>query len=199
MPATQRACHSFYTIRDACPADAEALAALHVAVWQQAYRGILPDAYLDGLTPAQRLPLWQSILAEEASGHLTLVLEAGDGSLGGFLSAGPPRDLPRGGRTLYRAEIYAINILPALQGRGQGRRLLLHAADWLGERGLMPFFLWVLADNARARSFYDMLGGQLAARRSVAIGGKRLTELAYHYREPAEIARRAFSATGRRG
>ncbi|MBP7066007.1 MAG: GNAT family N-acetyltransferase [Ferrovibrio sp.] len=190
--------HVHFGIRPARPADTEALANLHVAVWQSAYRGILPDAYLDALTSSQRLPFWQEILHQPEPGRLTLVLQAEDGSLGGFLSAGPPRDLPPGGAALYRSELYAINILPGLHGRGHGRRLLLHAANWMAEQHLTPFYLWLLADNTKARDFYEMLGASLAAKRSVSLAGTRLTELAYHFLDPADIARRALKAAGRR-
>ena len=36
-------------IRRARPEDAEAVARVHVAGWRHAYRGLLPDDYLDGL------------------------------------------------------------------------------------------------------------------------------------------------------
>lgn len=198
MSALAKLKHVHYGIRPARPSDAEPLADLHVTVWQNAYRGILPDPYLDALAPSQRLPFWQEILHQPEPDRLTLVLQAEDGGLGGFLSAGPPRDLPPGGATLYRSELYAINILPGLHGRGYGRRLLLHAADWLAERQLTPFYLWLLADNSKARDFYEMLGASLAAKRSVSLAGTRLTELAYHFLDPADIARRALKAAGRR-
>jgi hypothetical protein len=36
-------------LRRAEPADAMEVARVHVRSWQVAYRGLLPDAYLDGL------------------------------------------------------------------------------------------------------------------------------------------------------
>jgi hypothetical protein len=41
-------------IRTARPADALALAEVHVRSWQAGYRHLLPDAYLDSLRPADR-------------------------------------------------------------------------------------------------------------------------------------------------
>ena len=41
-------------IRRARASDAAAIGALHVAVWRSAYAGLLPDAYLSGLS-ANRL------------------------------------------------------------------------------------------------------------------------------------------------
>ena len=49
-------------IRRAAVADAAAIATVQVRTWQVAYRGQLPQAYLDALTPEQR----ESALAERA-------------------------------------------------------------------------------------------------------------------------------------
>jgi hypothetical protein len=38
--------------------DAAAVAAVHVRSWQDAYRGIFPDAYLDGLSVERRSNVW---------------------------------------------------------------------------------------------------------------------------------------------
>jgi len=43
-------------LRPAQPADAAAVARVHVRSWQVAYRGLLPDEYLDGLQPEDRAP-----------------------------------------------------------------------------------------------------------------------------------------------
>jgi hypothetical protein len=39
-------------VRDADPEDAEQIAIIHVHSWQAAYRGLLPQEYLDRLDPA---------------------------------------------------------------------------------------------------------------------------------------------------
>ncbi len=186
------------SIRQATAKDAPALAALHVAVWQSAYRGIMPDSYLDALSVEQRTQFWTGLLAEPDPDRLVLLLEAENGTLGGFLSAGKPVDLPPGGAAVYRGEVHAMNILPNLQGRGHGRRLLVHAANWLAGRHLTPFFLWVLADNTRARDFYEILGGMPTSRRRITIGGAPLTEMAYQFLYPDQIAKLALKAVARR-
>ena len=43
-----------FLLRDAQPFDADAVARVHVQTWQVAYRGLLPDAYLDALRPEDR-------------------------------------------------------------------------------------------------------------------------------------------------
>ncbi|MEU6929538.1 hypothetical protein AB0A05_10295 [Streptomyces sp. NPDC046374] len=41
-------------IREAAPSDAAAVAAVHIRSWRAAYRGLVPDAYLDSLDVGER-------------------------------------------------------------------------------------------------------------------------------------------------
>ncbi len=51
------------SIRDARPSDAVRLAEIHAFSWQAAYRGLLSEAFLEGLTATTRLDWWKSRLA----------------------------------------------------------------------------------------------------------------------------------------
>ncbi|WP_374632906.1 N-acetyltransferase family protein [Ferrovibrio sp.] len=188
------------TIRPGRPEDAPALGRLHVRVWREAYRGIMADAYLAGLSEAKREAFWHQILSEPHPDRLQVVLASEQpGGIAGFLLAGPPRDLPPGAGATFRGEIYALNIAPEWQGHGHGRRLMVHAANWLAEKRMAPFCLWVLADNTKARDFYELLGGVAIAQRSETIGGARLTNMAYQFNDPASIARLALKGGQMRG
>ena len=46
-------------IRPAIPADARPIAEVHVRTWQEAYRGIVPDAVLDALDVDDRERRWK--------------------------------------------------------------------------------------------------------------------------------------------
>ena len=79
-------------IRAARMEDVPEIAAVHVRSWQAAYRGLLPQAYLDDLDPSQRIGQWKRILSAADWSHGgTLVADAG-GRLSGFVSYGPARD-----------------------------------------------------------------------------------------------------------
>ena len=56
-------------IRAARVADAPQIALVHVRSWQCAYRGLLPQVYLDGLDPVQRVGRWERSLAEATDGR----------------------------------------------------------------------------------------------------------------------------------
>jgi ribosomal protein S18 acetylase RimI-like enzyme len=138
-------------IRPALPADARAIATVHVATWRDAYAGLLPDEVLAGLDVAERADRWRDRLAAPAAGVFVLVLEQ-DGRVGGFVSGGPSRDQFPGG------EVYAIYVDPAGQRRGGGSRLLVAAARHLAQAHFTDASLWVMAGNHPARRFYESQG-----------------------------------------
>ena len=53
----------FVEVRQAIDGDAQAIAEVHVASWQGAYRGLLPDALLDGQSVERRAQWWTQAIA----------------------------------------------------------------------------------------------------------------------------------------
>jgi GNAT superfamily N-acetyltransferase len=140
-------------LRDAAPADALALAEVHVASWKAAYRGLMPDAFLDGLVPADRLDRWRKRFAEP--GTRILVWEEQEW-IAGFCFGGPSRD--KDADPSHCGEINAIYLRPEAWGRGIGRALYEAAIDDFRDRGFEELTLWVLRGNRRARAFYERMG-----------------------------------------
>lgn len=81
-------------IRAARVADASQIAVVHVRSWQGAYRGLLPQAYLDGLDPAERVGRWERSLAEAANddGCNGVLVADASGTLLGFVGYSASRD-----------------------------------------------------------------------------------------------------------
>jgi hypothetical protein len=50
-------------IRQAEPSDAGGIAAVQVAAWQSAYRGLMPDHVLDGLSVQEAEQRWRQRIA----------------------------------------------------------------------------------------------------------------------------------------
>jgi hypothetical protein len=69
--------------------DSSALAAVHVAAFQRAYRGILPDSCLRGFTVERRTELLRRFLATDPEGTYAADL---NGQIVGFLTLGSCRD-----------------------------------------------------------------------------------------------------------
>jgi RimJ/RimL family protein N-acetyltransferase len=141
------------SIRPARAADAQAIAEVHVATWRAAYRGLLPQALLDGLSVQQRASSWRSILL--AANDQTLVaIDGPTEQIIGFVTVGVSRDNDTSDTV---AELRAIYLHPSHWDTGLGRRLHDAGLDLLSE----PFTevsLWVLDSNSRARRFYERLG-----------------------------------------
>lgn len=172
-------------IRAARAADAAQIALVHVRSWQGAYRGLLPQAYLDELDPAQRVGLWERVLAEADAGPGAgragvMVADAG-GKLLGFASFSPSRDDDADRDRV--GEITAIYLLPDAWVKGIGRRLMGAAIGCLVQAGFSEATLWVLDANARARRFYEA-GGWFAdgAETLDASRGFPITEVRYRRR-----------------
>ena len=170
-------------LRPAVFGDAAALGAMHVRSWQESYRGIVADGYLDRMSVPRRAVRWRQILRTPRPGALTLVLEDTEG-IAGFGSVGPQREDDRAAD----AEIYALYVLRRRQGEGWGRRLMgalaRHAATW----GAASLDLWVLAGNRRAVAFYLALGGQPGAERRFRIARRPVLERAYAWPDLASLS-----------
>lgn len=139
-------------VREAEIGDAPAIGYVHVRSWQEAYRGQVPDTYLDRLSIGQRIDVWRDMLATGSDETNWVVMLHGE--VVGFAGAGPSRDADADLRT---GELFAIYLLAGHWGAGAGSALLDRAVGWLRER-FDEATLWVLATNARATHFYEMHG-----------------------------------------
>lgn len=147
------------TIRREEPEDAEAIAGVHIRSWQAGYAGIMPDEVLGRLNVrawAQRRRDFGT--ADPEHPFATLVAEE-DGVITGLATFGPYRNnQDRGDLDPRYGEIIAIYVDPDRWGTGTGRTLLTAAREGLAGRGWTEYRLWVLAENARARRFYERAG-----------------------------------------
>jgi ribosomal protein S18 acetylase RimI-like enzyme len=168
-------------IRPAVVQDAAGIAEVHVRSWQAAYRGLMPQDYLDGLDPADRLPRWQLQLSDPGTvGHEVLVAES-DRGICGFSSYGPTRDEDQDASRV--GEIRALYLAPGTFGTGVGRLLMAASVERLDRAGYAFVTLWVLDSNARARRFYEIAGFRAdGAAMADDRAGFRLEEVRYRRR-----------------
>jgi len=141
-------------IRTAKPEDARPIAEVHVASWRHAYRGLLPDDYLEKLSVDEREAQRLAWFAHPEPGSGVLVAEEA-GRIVGFASFGPSRDEDAPERT---GEVPAIYIDPSVLRTGVGRGLFEAATLALRDAGFARATLWVLEANALARRFYEKAG-----------------------------------------
>lgn len=166
-----------WIVRNATPEDAPAIAHVHVNSWRTTYAGIVPDAFLAGLSYEQRESYWQDIIDHHLSKQGLFVAQQAEDVVG-FVICGAEREH----HPVYTGEIYAIYLLKQAQGQGLGSALARAAARWLQANGHNAMLVWVLEQNPACR-FYEALGGQTVSRKMLTIGGAELAEIAYGWRD----------------
>lgn len=142
------------------------LLVVRISSWREAYRGILPQAYLDGLRRMNRFEIPPGTWLVE-SDHI----------VAGYLAT----DLESTRRVKPRVEIRELYVHPNYWRAGLGRALVERAAHELAVRGAEEIFLWVLEANARARAFYEAIGFERVPgeRKLVPTGGERFPIVLY--------------------
>jgi GNAT superfamily N-acetyltransferase len=164
-------------LRPATSADLNEIAALHAASWRIAYRGLLPDTFLDQQLESDRLEFWNARFASVALDRRLVLNAVRDGALVGFVCV--LLDL----EPQWGARLDNLHVAPQLKGTGIGYELFKAAREWVAS--VQPgtaMHLWCLEENQTARRFYDRQGGVVveSAVRDVAMGLKR-PELRYFW------------------
>lgn len=163
-----------WELRRAAGADAAAVAAMHVRAWQTAYRGIVPDPFLDSLDVAARAGRYSFDRTGPGDPETWIAVDGED--VVGMVSISPSRDedLPGLG------EVRALYVAPDRWRSGAGSALLATSERLLADAGYTEAVLWVLEDNARGRGFYEAAGWDPDGRTKTAgIGGRELVEVRY--------------------
>ena len=165
------------SVRVARQEDAPAVAAVHVRSWQAAYRGLLPDDYLDSLRPEDRVAHY-TFDSPDANLPVTVVALEG-GAVCGFVTTGPSRDADVAGM----GEVLALYVAPEAWGTGVGARLVTEGRAHLSHMGFTEAVLWVLVGNDRAQRFYRTDGWQPDdGRRSEELWGVVVDEVRFRRR-----------------
>jgi L-amino acid N-acyltransferase YncA len=152
-------------IRRAEPEDARAIVEVKVASWKVAYRGLIPDRFLDSMSADSRqINRWRERL-EEGIGQMWVCEESG-GIIGFvYLGASQDEDAEQG----EVGEVYAMYLHPAEWRKGRGTELMAQAIEALQQEGYGEATLWVLHNNERGKRFYEAMGFE-------ADGGEKVVE-----------------------
>lgn len=149
--------------------DLLAVSNIYEQSWKYAYRGIIPDAYLDSIPSGQ----WANGL--NVSGRHSLLLFDNDKLLGtSSYCKARMEDMDGFG------EIVSIYLLPEAMHKGYGKKLMQAVIKELEIMGFQKIYLWVLEDNICARRFYERFGFTHSGRiHTDTFAGKELKEVQY--------------------
>ena len=165
-------------IRRAGLEDLPGVARVLVDTWRATYRGVVPEAFLEGLSYEGQAERWAQRLKTPTWPGRLFVAESESGEVVGFAAFGPDR---ASGFPGYTAELWAIYVLPNWQRKGLGRALFHEGARLLQAEGYGRMLVWVLKENPKGRGFYEHLGGVLLGEREIELGGAKLWEVAYGF------------------
>jgi GNAT superfamily N-acetyltransferase len=170
------------TVRLAIPTDAPVIAQVRVSAWRTTYRGMIPDAYLDGMTVEDSAALWGKVLAAAPNTTSTFVAEV-DGRVVGFASGMMKPEANLG----FDSELTAVNDVREAQGTGVGKRLVAAVAGAQRAHGATGMIVWVIAGNKVARAFYERLRGELVVEQPFTWDGMDLVEAGYGWHNISEL------------
>jgi GNAT superfamily N-acetyltransferase len=172
------------TIRTAASADANDIALLHAISWQNTYRGILRDEFLNGPVILDRRELWQARFVGIPPTNQMILVEESAGSIQGFACAYLDAD-PEWGTLLDN-----LHVAPSVKGKGLGRGLIADVARRVAEHRLCPrLHLWAYEQNSGARRFYERLGGEITACvAEEAPDGSLLNAIRYGWSDLSQLA-----------
>lgn len=164
-------------IRPAIPADAGAIATLHLVSYRAAYQGLLPAGVLSSLSAGDRRRRWQASLNDPRRRTLVAWDDDAAPALIGFAEVGPSRDDDAGAAT---GELMTLHVTQSRWRRGVGRALHGEAVATLAAHGFQTATLWVLAGNKKARAFYEAMGwNHDGTARDHAVRGIQVAEVRY--------------------
>ncbi|MHA7247547.1 GNAT family N-acetyltransferase [Arthrobacter tecti] len=132
-------------IRSAAVTDACGIARVHVRSWQEAYAHLASVDELAALDVGQRAKRWVDIINDDRTKIWTARVES---EIVGWIAVGDGRD-DDGPRP---TEVEGIYVVAEHYGTGVGQHLLNAGI------GTAPAYLWMAADNPRARAFYERNG-----------------------------------------
>jgi ribosomal protein S18 acetylase RimI-like enzyme len=124
-------------IRLASNSDCAGLARVQVDSYRTAYRGLLPDAYLDQFTYEEETQDWMNLLSKVDHDVVYVAVDDADHILGYALG----RSLADSG---FDCELLALHVLKDHQRQGIGTALVSVMASHYADTGCASLMLWTL-------------------------------------------------------
>lgn len=176
---------SLFRIRAARQNDFEGIAKVRVDTWRVAYKGIVPDSFLDELSYQNIAERWREVFWEKKSpGVAAFVAENEWEDIVGIAICGPEQTHD----SIYLGEIYILYVLPQYQNQGIGHALVAACVRHLEQQlSANTMLIWTLAESPYRR-FYESLGGKAVREKTKEIGGKMVPEVGFGWEEIHQLA-----------
>ena len=136
------------------PKDTAAIALLHAQSWQQNYKGILSEDYLNNKVKKERLEIWKKRFSNPPDNQHIITAKDGE-KLCGFIC------LYCGDDPIYGTLLDNLHISKYWKRKGIGRNLMKLAVQWINQQSEEEgMYLWFFEENINAAQFYKKMGGK---------------------------------------
>ena len=140
------------TIRKATPEDAYDYAVCKNKSWKSAYKGIVPEDFLNNLSDEEYTERNKQLFISSGDEEFYCVEQ--NNKIIGILSICKSRDEDK----QNAGEIMAIYLLEEYWDKGYGRKMMNFAMKRLYELGFNEIIIWSFEANERANNFYKKFG-----------------------------------------
>lgn len=162
-----------FEIRPGTGDDLFMIAGVLVDTWRSAFRGLLADDFLDGMSREEQAVRHARRMGAPGVSYFVAV-DPSTSNIVGFVNFGPGRGTVPG--DIH--EIYALYVRAEYQGLGIGTKLVRAAARHSAGQGARSLFAWVLAGNPNRR-FYEKLGASAVEMAGIGLGSRTYDQVAY--------------------
>lgn len=162
-------------IRKAKYSDIKEIANIKVTGWQNAYRGIVSDEYLNNMVYSKQIEKYTTTYSLD-----TIFVAEKDNEILGFCrfynyDTSVYDDLE------VDCEIREIYVRPDIKRMGVGSKLFNYTLDYLKKKGKMKLYLGVFKENYNSRKFYEKMGGIIGEEDVLEIENKKYPIISYTY------------------
>ena len=159
-------------IRQAKIDDIEAISNIKVTGWQNAYRGIIDNEYLDNMN------VEHVIRKNKANfNNKNFIVAEMNQTVVGFCGYSYNYE----NNTEADCELIGIYVKPELKRNGIGKKLIKYVINECKTIGKRKLILWCLRKKYLAREFYEAMGGIATSIRWMPIGEKKYEMISYLY------------------
>ena len=144
--------------------------------WQETYRGLVNDEFLDNLPNTEKERGKKSYDNFNLENNHQFVLEV-DGKVVGFVKVGITEDL----EYKDQGEVYALYIIAKFKGNGYGRKLIEAGIKELKNMKCKDMLIGCLKGNP-SNNFYKHIGGKYIKTKVFKLPNQDLIENVYYFK-----------------
>lgn len=162
-------------IRKATYSDIKEIANIKVTGWQNAYRGIVPDEYLNNMSHSEQIEKYSTTYSLD-----TIFVAVKDKEILGFCRF-YSYDIPVYDDLEVDCEIREIYVRTDVKRMGIGSQLFKYTLEYLKKKGKTELYLGVFKENYNSRRFYEKMGGSVGKEDVLEIENIQYPIITYTY------------------